>query len=279
MHTVTLNNGVRMPQLGFGVGRVPGDAARSAVETALATGYRSIDTAARYGNETEVGQAIAESGLSRENLFVTTKLWKDDQGYDDALRAFDASLERLGLEYVDLYLIHWPAENPRLHTDSWRALRRLNSEGRIRAAGLSNFTAAQIDGLVDATGFTPAVNQIELHPYLSQEYTRMAAVPRRVRIEAWSPLGQGKDLLDDPVLGEIAAKHGRSPAQVVLRWHLQVGTIAIPKSVTPSRIRENFAVFDFGLDGEDLERVRLLNQDRHCGVDPATYARRAAAAR
>lgn len=270
MQHVTLNNGLTMPQLGFGVWQVPDAEAYSAVTTAIEAGYRSIDTARLYDNEKGTGRAIADSGVAREDIFLTTKLWNDDQGYDKALKAFDASLERLGTEYVDLYLIHWPAPERDAYVDTWKALERIHAEGRAKAIGVSNFTARTLERLVGETEVVPAINQIELHPYFSQAGMRAANADKGVLTEAWSPLGQGKGLLDDPVLAELGAKHGKSAAQVVLRWHLQLGNVVIPKSVTPSRIRENFDVFDFELTAEDIDRICSLDRDGRIGPNPDT---------
>ncbi|MFF9407522.1 aldo/keto reductase [Streptomyces anandii] len=268
---ITLNNGVEMPQLGFGVWQVPDDEAERAVATALQAGYRSIDTAAIYGNEEGTGRAVAASGLAREDVFVTTKLWNGDQGYDSTLRAFDASLAKLGLEYVDLYLIHWPVPSKGAFTDSYRAFEKLLADGRARAIGVSNFLPEHLGRLIEETSVIPAVNQIELHPHLQQRALREFHAERGIATEAWSPLGQGKGLLEVPAIVAIAQKHGRTPAQVVLRWHVQLGNIVIPKSVTPSRIKENIEVFDFSLDDEDLAAISALNEDRRLGPDPATF--------
>ncbi|MFI0862849.1 aldo/keto reductase [Streptomyces smyrnaeus] len=268
--TTTLNNGVTMPQLGFGVWQVPADEAATAVTTALESGYRSIDTAAAYENEEGVGRAIAQSGLPRDELFITTKLWNAEQGYDTALRAFDASLDRLGLDFVDLYLIHWPMPDVDKYEDSWRAFEKIYADGRARAIGVSNFQPTHLNRLIQLGGTVPAVNQIELHPRLQQSVPRAFHADHGIATEAWSPLGQGGDLLDDPALGEIAAKHGKTVAQVVLRWHLQLGNVAIPKSVTPARVRENIDVFDFELSGEDMARIAELNTDTRLGPDPET---------
>ncbi|RKS10376.1 diketogulonate reductase-like aldo/keto reductase [Nocardiopsis sp. Huas11] len=268
-----LNDGRTRPRLGLGVGRVADDQTRTAVADALRAGYRAIDTASRYGNETGVGRAVAASGIARSDLYVTTKVWNDEQGYDRTLRAFDASLDRLGLDYADSYLIHWPAPELNAYLDTWRALVRLRSEGRVHSIGVCNFTEPLLERLVQESGEVPAVNQIELHPYLSRMELRGANARHGVLTEAWSPLGQGRGMLADPVLRTVADKHGRSPAQVVLRWHLQLGNAVIPKSVTPSRIRENIDVFDFVLDAEDLTAIAALNRDEHCGQDPATYRR------
>ncbi|MFF0428273.1 aldo/keto reductase [Streptomyces sp. NPDC021012] len=265
--TVKLNNGVEIPQLGFGVFQVPDDETTAAVSAALEAGYRSIDTAAIYGNEAGVGRALAASGLPREELFVTTKLWNADQGYDAALRAFDAGLAKLGLDYVDLYLIHWPTPARDLYRDSWRALERLAEEGRIRAAGVSNFQPEHLRRLMDGAALTPAVNQIELHPALQQSELRAFHGEHGIATEAWSPLAQGA-VLDDPAIVAIAAAHGKSPAQVVIRWHLQLGNVVIPKSVTPARIRANFDVFDFVLSDEEMAAIGGLDRGLRTGPHP-----------
>ncbi|MET7382857.1 aldo/keto reductase [Streptomyces sp. NPDC005526] len=268
---IILNNGVEMPQLGFGVWQVPDDEAEQAVGTALEAGYRSIDTAAIYGNEEGTGKAIAASGLPREDVFVTTKLWNSEQGYDSTLRAFDASLDKLGLEYVDLYLIHWPVPAKDAYVDTYEALEKLLADGRARAIGVSNFLPEHLERLIDRTSIVPAVNQIELHPHLQQPAARAFHAERGIATEAWSPLGQGKGLLEVPAIVAIARKHGRTPAQVVLRWHLQLGNIVIPKSVTPARIEENIQVFDFSLDDEDLAAISALDEARRLGPDPAEF--------
>ncbi|MFD9392438.1 aldo/keto reductase [Streptomyces sp. NPDC060000] len=268
---IILNNGVEMPQLGFGVWQVPDDEAEQAVSTALEAGYRSIDTAAIYGNEEGTGKAIASSGVPRKDIFVTTKLWNSDQGYDSTLRAFDASLDKLGLDYLDLYLIHWPLPSRDGYVDSYKAFEKLLADGRVRAIGVSNFLPEHLKRLVGETSVVPAVNQIELHPHLQQHASREVHTEQGIVTEAWSPLGQGKGLLEVPAIVAIARKHERTPAQVVLRWHLQLGNVVIPKSVTPSRIKENIDVFDFSLDTEDLAAISALNEDRRIGPDPATF--------
>ncbi|MET7285369.1 aldo/keto reductase [Streptomyces sp. NPDC005573] len=268
---ITLNNGVEMPQLGFGVWQVPDDEAERAVATALEAGYRSIDTAAIYGNEEGTGKAIAASGLPREDVFVTTKLWNSEHGYDSTLRAFDTSLEKLGLDYLDLYLIHWPLPSRDNYVDTYKAFEKLYSDGRVRAIGVSNFHPEHLRRLTSETSVVPAVNQIELHPQLQQRATRAFDAEQGIATEAWSPLGQGKGLLEVPAIVAIARKHDRTPAQVVLRWHVQLGNIVIPKSVTPSRIRENVEVFGFSLDDEDLAAISALDEDRRLGPDPAEF--------
>ncbi|PZG19707.1 aldo/keto reductase [Nonomuraea aridisoli] len=264
---VTLNNGVEIPQLGFGVFQVPDRETAAAVTAALRAGYRSIDTAAIYGNEAGVGRALAETGLPREELFVTTKVWNTDQGYDSTLKAFDASLAKLGLDHVDLYLIHWPAPRRGLYLDTWRAIERLVADGRVRAAGVSNFQPAHLRRLLEHGSLVPAVNQIELHPGLQQAELRALHAELGIATEAWSPLAQGAVLGDDAIVS-IARRHGRSPAQVVLRWHLQLGTIVIPKSVTPARIQENIDVFDFTLADDELAAIAALDRGLRTGPDP-----------
>ncbi|WP_330285213.1 aldo/keto reductase [Streptomyces sp. NBC_00588] len=259
-----------MPQLGFGVWQVPDDEAERAVATALEAGYRSIDTAAIYGNEAGTGRAIAASGVPREDIFVTTKLWNRDHGYDATLRAFDVSLGKLGLEYVDLYLIHWPTPARDKYVDTYKAFEKLHADGRVRAIGVSNFEPEHLRRLIEETSVIPAVDQIELHPHLQQHAAREFHAEQGIATEAWSPLGSGKGLLEVPAIVAIAQKHGRTPAQIVLRWHLQIGNIVIPKSVTPSRIKENIEVFDFSLDTEDLAAISALNEDRRLGGDPNT---------
>ncbi|MEV6109856.1 aldo/keto reductase [Streptomyces sp. NPDC051940] len=269
--SITLNNGVSMPQLGFGVWQVPDDEATAAVSSALEAGYRSIDTAAIYENEEGTGKALAASGVPREELFVTTKLWntaKQPWDRDAVLRAFDDSLAKLGLDYVDLYLIHWPRPMREDYVTIWRAFGELAADGRAKAVGVSNFKPAQLERIIDDSGITPAVNQIELHPNFPQAETRAFHARHHIATEAWSPLGQGKGLLSDPTVAAVAAKHGVSPAQAVLRWHLQLGNVVIPKSVTPSRIRENFDVFGFELDTDDMAAFASVDNGARLGPDP-----------
>jgi 2,5-diketo-D-gluconate reductase A len=268
---IKLNDGAAMPQLGFGVWQVPDDQATAAVKTAIATGYRSIDTAAAYDNEEGVGRAIAATAVPRSELFITTKLWNDRQGKDETLKAFDESLKKLKLDYVDLYLIHWPAPQRDRFVDSWRALISLQKEGRARSIGVSNFTAAHLTRIIDTTGVVPAVNQIELHPRLQQKALRDFHATHGIRTESWSPLGQGKRL-DDPVLTAIAKKHDKTVAQVVLRWHIENRLIVIPKSAHDSRIRENFSLFDFKLDAADLAQIEKLDANGRIGPDPDRFS-------
>ena len=264
---ITLNNGVVMPQLGFGVFQVPDAEATDAVTTALQAGYRSIDTAALYRNESGVGRAIAQSGLSRDELFVTSKVWNSDQGYDSTLRAYDASLSRLGLDVLDLYLIHWPTPKRDLYPETWRALEKLLAGGRVRAIGVSNFQPAHLQRLFDEFDVVPAVNQVELHPRLQQPELRAFDAAHGIATEAWAPLAQSA-VLHDPVLTGIAERLGVTTAQVVLRWHLQIGNVVIPKSVTPARIVANIDLFGFELSDEDMKQIADLDQGRRIGADP-----------
>ena len=269
--TVPLAPGVDVPQLGFGVWQVPADEAATAVTTALEAGYRHIDTASAYGNEEGVGAAVARSGLPRDEVFVTTKLWNSDQGRDAARRAFDASMTRLGLDVLDLSLVHWPLPSRDLYVATWKAFGELPADGRVRAVGVSNFTPAHLQRLLDETGVVPALNQVELHPWFPQEELRAFHREHGIVTEAWSPIGQGGELLAEPVLAEIGAELGRSPAQVVLRWHLQLGNVVIPKSVTPERIRANIDVLDWELSEEQVARVSGLARGTRLGPDPETF--------
>ncbi|MEV6397989.1 aldo/keto reductase [Streptomyces sp. NPDC051907] len=269
--SIILNNGAAMPQLGYGVWQVPDDEATRAIGTALEAGYRSIDTAAVYENERGTGRAVAASGIPREELFVTTKLWSSNHGYDSTLRAFDASLDKLGLDYVDLYLIHWPVPAKNLYVETYNAFEKIHADGRAKAIGVSNFLPEHLERLIGETAIVPAVNQIELHPQLQQSASRAFHAEHGIATEAWSPLGQGRGLLEVPTVVAVAQKHGKTPAQVVLRWHLQLGNVAIPKSVTPSRIQENIDVFDFELDGDDLAAFAALDEGKRLGPDPTTF--------
>lgn len=265
---VTLNDGFSMPQLGLGVWRTPQDEAAFVVKTAVEAGYRSIDTASFYGNERGVGEAL-NNVPNGGDVFLTTKLWNDEQGYDRALKGFEDSLHRLGRESVDLYLIHWPAPQRGLYVETWRALIRLRKEGRAKSIGVSNFEEDQLRRIIGETGVIPAVNQIELHPRFQQSGLRSVHASLGIATESWSPLGQGQSLAN-PVLLGLATKHAKSPAQIVIRWHLQSNLIVIPKSITPGRIVENFDVFGFSLDEDDMAAIDGLDcHDGRIGPDPA----------
>jgi diketogulonate reductase-like aldo/keto reductase len=269
---IELADGVHIPQLGFGVFLVPPGETEKTVGAALESGYRHIDTASGYRNETEVGRALRASGLERSELFVTTKLGNDDHGYEEARRAFHASLERLDLSHVDLYLIHWPLPMRDRYVDTWRAFTELQAEGLVRSIGVSNFQPAHLRRLIEETGVTPTVNQIELHPHLSQPELRRLHGELGIATEAWSPLARG-DVLADTAIADVAKRAGRTAAQVVLRWHLQIGNIVIPKSVTPERIRENIDVFDFALSAEDVAMIEGLDRGERIGPDPDNFER------
>ncbi|UEJ81214.1 aldo/keto reductase [Brachybacterium halotolerans subsp. kimchii] len=268
---IALADGNTIPQLGYGVWQVEDEVAADVVGQALEAGYRHIDTAKAYDNEEGVGRALRASGLPREDVFVTTKLWNDDHDYDRAIAALDASLERLGLEYVDLYLIHWAKPKQGKHVEAWKALVELQRRGKARSIGVSNFPKAQLEEIIEATGVTPVIHQIELHPDFAQEELRAFGREHGILTEAWSPLGQGGELLQDPVITEIAAAHGATPAQVVIAWHLAIGNIVIPKSVTPERIVSNLAAAELELSDEDLERLAALDRGEagRIGADPA----------
>jgi 2,5-diketo-D-gluconate reductase A len=269
--SIKLNDGHEMPRLGFGVWQIANAATTDAVKAAIGAGYRLIDTAAAYANEAGTGEAVRDAGVPREELYVTTKLWNDSHGHDEALRAFDASMGKLALDSLDLYLIHWPIPRLDRYVDTWRALVRLREEGRVKSIGVSNFNAEQIQRLADETGEVPAVNQVELHPMFQQTALRSFHAQHGIVTEAWSPLGRAK-ILEDATLVAVARKHGRTPAQVVLRWHLDNGIVAIPKSVSPQRMRENIDILGFELDGDDLARIaRLDDAGGRVGPDPATF--------
>jgi len=264
---IPLNDGRAIPQIGLGVYKIGDAEAARAVGTALEAGYRHIDTATLYANERGVGEGIRASGIPREQVFVTTKVWNDDHGYDETLEAFDRSLELLGTDYIDLYLVHWPIPSRDRYVDTYRALERLQQEGRARSIGVSNFAIEHLERLDAETGVVPAVNQVELHPRLPQEELRAFDSAHGIVTEAWSPLARGR-LLEEPLLARLAARHGVSPAQIVLRWHVQNGVVVIPKSVTPERIRENIDVFGFELDAEDLAGIAALATGERTGRDP-----------
>jgi 2,5-diketo-D-gluconate reductase A len=267
---LTLRDGVEVPQLGFGVWQIPSEETQERVEEALAVGYRHVDTAAAYGNEAGVGAAIAASGVRREDVFVTTKLWNSEQGYDSTLRAFEKSLERLGTGHVDLYLVHWPQPGRDLFLDTWRAFERIKEEGGARSIGVSNFRVEDLERLEAEADQRPTVNQIELHPQLQQAELRAWHADHDIATEAWSPLAQG-GLLEDETIATIAAHNERTPAQVILRWHLQLGNVVIPKSATPERIRENFELFDFALSEDDMAVIARLDAGERTGPDPASF--------
>jgi diketogulonate reductase-like aldo/keto reductase len=266
----TLHDGVEIPQLGFGVFQIPPEETQEKVEEALSVGYRHVDTAAAYRNEAGVGAAIAATGVRREDVFVTTKLWNSEQGYDSTLRAFEKSIERLGTGDVDLYLIHWPLPVRDLFLDTWRAFERIQEEGGARSIGVSNFRVEDLERLERDAERRPTVNQIELHPRLQQTELRAWHDEHDVATEAWSPLAQG-DLLEDGTIETVAAHHDRTPAQAILRWHLQIGNVVIPKSSNPERIRENFEVFDFELSEDDMAALERLDTGERTGPDPATF--------
>ncbi|GEL09142.1 aldo/keto reductase [Salisediminibacterium halotolerans] len=268
MDIVTLNNQLKMPQIGFGVWQVPEEEAAPAVKKALETGYRSIDTAMIYRNERGVGQAIAESGIPREELFITTKVWNADQGYDNTLQAMEDSLERLGLDYVDLYLIHWPTPEYDDYVDTYKAMEKLYQDGKTKAIGVCNFDIDHIQRLLDECTVTPAVNQVECHPYLQQTELKQFLDQHNIYLEAWSPLMQGKEVLQNETIQTIAKAHNKTPAQVIIRWHLERNSIVIPKSVTPKRIEENFDVFDFSLSESEIAEINQLDNGERQGPEP-----------
>nr|WP_156617532.1 aldo/keto reductase [Agrobacterium vitis] len=267
---ITFSDGNSIPQVGLGVWQTPNSEAAPAVRSALSVGYRHIDTAAVYENEEGVGEGIRSSGIDRGDIFLTTKLWNNEQGFDNTLKAFDASLKRLGTDYVDLYLIHWPSPHRGLFVETWKAFIQLKEEGRARSIGVSNFYPEHLKTIIDETGVVPVINQIELHPDFQQKQAREFHQAHNIVTQSWSPLGQGK-LLDNPVIGKIAAKHGRTAAQIIIRWHIESGLVVIPKSVTPSRIEENFKVFDFSLDPQDMTEIAALDSSStRIGPDPMT---------
>ena len=268
---VRLNNGVEIPQLGFGVFQVPPDETAATVRAAFDAGYRHIDTAQMYGNEEGVGQALAESGLSRDEVFLTTKLNNDGHGYDTAIRRLDESLKRLGTDHVDLYLIHWPRPREDRYVDTWRGFEKAAAEGKARGIGVSNFTVANLQRLAAETETVPAVNQVELHPRFTQDELRAYHAQHGIATEAWSPIGQGQGLLDDPLLGELAGKYGKSAGQVVLRWHVQLGTVPVPKSADARRQAENLEVFDFVLTDEEMAALSALDRGDELATDPSTF--------
>jgi 2,5-diketo-D-gluconate reductase A len=267
---LTLNDGNSIPVVGLGVWQTPAADTERAVTAALHTGYRHIDTAAAYQNEQQVGSALKSAGVPREDVFLVTKLWNSEQGYDKTLAAFDASMARLDTNYLDLYLIHWPLPAANLFVDTFKAFAHLRDQGRIRSIGVSNFQPEHLKMLIDSTGIVPVVNQVELHPLLAQRELRETHARYGIATEAWSPLGQGS-LLEHPAVGALAATHGKTPAQVLIRWHIQLGNIVIPKSVNPERIASNFDVFDFELSEQDMESIAALEDGTRLGPDPRTF--------
>jgi 2,5-diketo-D-gluconate reductase A len=270
--TIALRGGVEIPQLGFGVFQVAPEETTEVVTAALHTGYRHIDTAEAYQNEAEVGQAVRAAGLERGEVFITTKCFNDDHGHEQAKRALRASLDRLEVDYVDLYLIHWPVPAHDKYVETWKGLIELQTEGLTRAIGVSNFQPAHLERIIGETGVTPAVNQVELHPRFQQQGLRREHEELGIVTEAWSPLAQG-EVLDDPTIAEIAESHGRTPGQVVIRWHLQLGNVVFPKSASPERIEQNFDVFDFHLTDEQMSAIESLDAGERIGPDPDTFVR------
>ncbi|MBM4765224.1 aldo/keto reductase [Bacillus sp. B15-48] len=266
---ITLNNGIQMPQLGFGVFKVEdGNTVIDAVKKAIEVGYRSIDTAAIYQNEAGVGEAIRQSQVPREELFITSKVWNKDQGYDSTLKAFETSLDKLGLDYLDLYLVHWPMPKTDKYVETYKALEKLYEDGRVRAIGVCNFNIPHVERILSECQVKPVLNQIECHPYLTQMDLKQFCKENDIFVEAWGPLMQGGEALTNEAIKEIAKKYNKTTAQVILRWHLQNNVIAIPKSITPSRIEENFNVFDFELTNDELNQIDALNENKRQGSDP-----------
>jgi 2,5-diketo-D-gluconate reductase A len=268
---ISLNDGNSIPQVGFGVFLVPPAETKAAVLSALQAGYRHIDTAAAYENERAVGEAIAESGVARSDIFLTTKCWNSDQGYDKALAAFDGSLSRLGTDYVDLYLIHWPTPARDLYLDTWRAFEKIHAGGAARSIGVSNFQIPHLERLLEESGAIPVVNQVELHPWLQQSELRAFHADHGIATEAWSPIARGGEHLSDPTIVAIADRLSVTPAQVILRWHLDLGTIVIPKSVNPSRMASNIDLFGFALTEDDHAAIAGLDKGERVGPDPDEF--------
>lgn len=267
--SIPLNDGTEIPQLGFGVFQIPPEDTAAAVSRAVEVGYRHVDTAKAYGNEAEVGEAVRDAD---DHVYVTTKCFNSDHGFDAATAAFEASFDRLGLDHVDLYLIHWPVPSAGLYVETWNAFVELRKTDRLRSIGVSNFQPKHLDKIVADTGVTPVINQVELHPYLQQKELRDYHAEHGIVTEAWSPLAQGGDVLEDETIVRIADAHGKSPGQVVLRWHTQIGNVIFPKSVTPERIQENFDIFDFELSDDDLAAIEGLDRGERIGPDPDTFS-------
>ena len=269
---ITLSDGVSIPQLGFGVFQIPPEETVEATVRAFQAGYRHIDTAKAYQNEAEVGQAVHAAGLSRDDVFITTKCFNSDHGYEQAKHALKTSLDRLEMDFVDLYLIHWPVPSQDKYVETWKAFVELKEQGLIRSIGVSNFQPAHLRRIVEETGVSPSVNQVELHPYFQQDGLRREHADRGIVTEAWSPLAQGL-VLDDPAIVEIAEAHGKSAGQVVLRWHIQLGNVVFPKSATPERIVDNFEIFDFHLSDAEMSALEALDRGERTGPDPDTFVR------
>ena len=266
-----MNDGLSIPQLGFGVFKIPEQDTRDAVKQAIKTGYRHIDTAKAYDNEEGVGLGVADSGIERKNIFITTKVWNSDQGYDNTMRAFEESAKRLNMNAIDLYLIHWPLPARDLFVETWKALIRLKQENRVRSIGVCNFRIVDLERLIKETGVAPAVNQVELHPHFQQKQLRIFHDKNNILTEAWAPLGRGQ-VFDDPVLKKIAKEHHKTVAQIILRWHMEMGTIAIPKSCSPERMAENFNIFDFALTAANHDAIAALDKlDGRMGPDPSEF--------
>src|SRR5690625_1692316 len=268
MKHITLNNEVRIPQLGFGTYLIPDEEVADAVEHALKAHYRSIDTAQYYENETGVGEAIKKSGIPRNDLFITTKVWNSHHGYDNTLRAFETSLKNLKLDYIDLYLIHWPAPKKDMYIETYKAMEELYKDGKIRAIGVCNFQMEHLERLMKTCEIVPTVNQIECHPYLQQKELKDFCKQHNIYVQSWGPLFQGGELLTDNAIITLSKKHNKSPAQIILRWHVQENCIVIPKSVTPTRIKENIDIFDFELSKDDMELIAKLNRNERRGAHP-----------
>ncbi|WP_024902881.1 aldo/keto reductase [Robbsia andropogonis] len=268
---LTLNDGVHIPQVGLGVWQLDDKQTEASSLAALDAGYRHIDTAKIYGNEEAVGRALKNTSVPRDEIFITTKLWNADQGYESTLKAFDASMKRLGLETLDLYLIHWAAPQLQKYKDTWRAFVRLKEEGRVRSIGVCNFNQSHLDDIIEDSGVVPSVNQIEIHPDFNQQALVDFCISRKITTEAWSPLGQGGELLKAPLFKQLADKDGKEPVQVILRWHIQAGHVVIPRSKNPDRVKSNFEIFDFKLDDADMKAIASMPQTGRLGPDPETF--------
>lgn len=265
---VTLHNGVTIPQLGFGTYLIPNEQVADAIKHALDAGYRHIDTAQYYKNESGIGEALKASGINREDLFITTKVWNSHHGYEQTLEAFEESLERLKLDYIDLYLVHWPCPKFDKYVETYKALETLYKEGKVRAIGVCNFDIEHLERLFAECEIKPMINQVECHPYFQQKEMKRFCREHKIHFESWSPLYRGEEVLEEPIIKELAKKHGKTPAQIILRWHLQEGSIVIPKSVHPERIRKNIDVFDFTLSDEDMELIASLDRNQQRGPVP-----------